>query len=149
MQARLLACIIIRALFSVVEFQRQLYVSRWLCAGNLSHRGSQTHVGCVVLDVVEGVDEVGPELQTEPLSELKILMQTHVNVCEMGRAERSKLRCAIAESSGGRIGEISVVCEPLNPDSGDGSVLNRRNGIAVGSRSARERAGIICGSSNR
>ncbi len=94
MQARLLACIIIRALFSVVEFQRQLYVPWGLGAGNLSHRGwrlaglnrcGQTHVRCVELDMVESVDEVGSELQPESLSDWEILMQTHVDVGVVGR----------------------------------------------------------------
>ena len=61
------ACLIIRALFSVVELQRQLDVPWGLGTCNLSHRGSQAHVWCVELDVVESIDEVGSELQTEPL----------------------------------------------------------------------------------
>ena len=92
MQARLLACIIIRALFSVVEFQRQLYVPWRLGTGNLSHRGSQTHVGCVVLDMVESVDEVGPELQPESLSDREILVHAHVDVGVTGRTQSIELR---------------------------------------------------------
>ena len=73
-----------------------------------------THIRCIELNVVESVDEVGPELQAEPLSELKILMQTHVYVGEMRRTQSSELRCAIAKSSKCRVGEVSVVGEPLN-----------------------------------
>ena len=92
MQARKLACIIIRVLFSVVDFHRQLNVSWWLRAGNLAHRGSQTHVGCVVLDVVECVDEVGSELQPESLSDWEVLMQTQVDVGVTGRTQAVELR---------------------------------------------------------
>ena len=61
------ACLIIRALCLEVELQRQLDVPWGLSARNLSHRGSQAHVWCVELDVVESIDEVGSELQTKPL----------------------------------------------------------------------------------
>ena len=84
MQAMLLACIIIRALFSVVEFQRQLYVPWGLGTGNLSHRGPQTHVGCVVLHMVESVDEVGSELQPESLTYWEVFMHTQVDIGVMG-----------------------------------------------------------------
>ena len=70
------ACLIIRALCSVVELQRKLDVPWGLSTRNLSHLGSQAHVGCVELDVVESIDEVGSELQTKPLRYLKVLMQT-------------------------------------------------------------------------
>lgn len=83
MQASGPACIIIRVWFSVVEFQRQLYVSWGLGTGNLSHCGSQTHVGRVVLDMVESVYEVGSELQPEPLSDREVFVQTHVDVSVM------------------------------------------------------------------
>ena len=78
---------IIRIWLSVVELQRELYVPRWLGTCNLSHRGSQAHIWCIELDVVESIDKVGAELQTETLTELKILMQTHVHVCEMRRTQ--------------------------------------------------------------
>ena len=88
----LLACLIIRALFSVIEFQSQLYVPRWLGACNLPHRRSQTHVGCVQLDVVESIDEVGSELQPDPLRKGEILVQTHVNIGVVRRTQSIKLR---------------------------------------------------------
>jgi len=87
-----LACIIIRSSFSVVEFQRQLYVPWGLGTGNLSHRGSQTHVGRVELDMVESVDEVGSELQPESLADWEVLMHTHVDVGVMGRTQPIELR---------------------------------------------------------
>jgi len=92
MQASGPACIIIRVWFSVVEFQRQLYVPWGLGPGNLSHRGSQAHVGCIELDMVESVDEVGPELQPEPLSDWEVLMHTHVNIGVSGRTQSIELR---------------------------------------------------------
>ena len=92
MQAKLLACIIIRALFSVVDFQRQLYVPWGLGTGNLSHRRSQAHVGCVELDMVECVDEIGSELQPESLHDWEVFMQTHVDVRVMGRTQPIELR---------------------------------------------------------
>ena len=114
------ACItIIRAWLSVVELQRQLYVPRWLSACDLPHRGSETHVRCIELDVVECIDKVGPELQSESLSELKVLMQTHVHVGEVRRTQTSELWRAVSESAHRRLGEVSVVGEPLNPHSRD------------------------------
>src|SRR4029077_786577 len=92
------ACIIIRVLFSIIEFQSQLYVSWGLGACNLPHRGSQTHIRCVELDVVEGIDEVGSELQFEPLRNHEILMQAQIDVGVMRGGYRSELRCAISES---------------------------------------------------
>jgi len=53
----------------VVQLQRKLNVPWRLGARNLSHRSSKAHVWCVQLDVVESIDEVGPKLQSEPLSE--------------------------------------------------------------------------------
>ena len=117
MQARLLACIIIRALFSVVEFQRQLNVPWGLGTGNLPHRGSQTHVGCVVLDMVKSVDEVGSELQPETLCNWEIFVQTQVNVAVMWRTEIGKLRRAVAECSGCGLCELPIVDEPLTANS--------------------------------
>ena len=74
------ACLIIRALFSVVELQRQLDVPWGLGTCNLSHRGSQAHVWCVELDVVESVNEISSELEAEPLRQQKVLMQTQIYV---------------------------------------------------------------------
>ena len=65
---------------SVIEFQRQLYVPGWLGAGDLPHRGAQAHVRRVVLDMVERINEVAPELQSEPLRNREVLMQTQVDI---------------------------------------------------------------------
>ncbi len=46
-----------------------------------------THIGCVVLDVVEGVDEVGSELQPESLADREVLVQAEVNVAVMRRTQ--------------------------------------------------------------
>ena len=83
---------IIRTWLSVVELQRQLYVPRWLGTCNLSHRGSQAHIGRIELDVVEGVDEVTSELQTEALCKLKVLVQAQIHISEMRRTQPSELR---------------------------------------------------------
>ena len=80
------ACIIILVLFSVIEFQSQLYVPWGLGAFDLSHAGTDAHIRCVELDVVEHVDEVGSELQAEPLRKLEVLVQAQVYVCVMRRA---------------------------------------------------------------
>src|ERR1035437_3751744 len=86
------ACIIIIWLpnmgsTSIIELQRQLYVPGRLGAGNLSHRGSQTHIRCVELDMVESIDEVGSELQPESLRYREVLMQTEVDVAVMRRTQ--------------------------------------------------------------
>src|SRR5579872_510273 len=81
------ACIIIRGSTSIIEFQRQLYVSWWLGSCDLAHRGTVTHVGRIVLDVVKRVDEVRAELQAEPLRNGKVLVQTQVHVGVTRRAQ--------------------------------------------------------------
>ena len=70
---------------SIIELQSQLYVPWRLGAGNLPHRRSQGHVGCVVLDMVEGVNEVGSELQPESLGNREVLMQAEVNIAVVRR----------------------------------------------------------------
>src|SRR3954453_21336638 len=107
------ACIIIRS-FLIVEFQRQLDISWRLRTCNLSHRGSQPHIGCVELDMVECVDEVGSELQSEPLREREVFMHTHVDVSVMGPTQPIELRRAVAKRTNRRICELSGVREPLN-----------------------------------
>ena len=83
---------IIRIWLSVVELQRELYVPRWLGTCNLSHRSAQAHVRCVELDMVEGVDEVGPELQPEPLPDWEVFVQAQVDVGVVGRTKPIELR---------------------------------------------------------
>src|SRR3954463_13515789 len=83
--------------FSVIKFQRQLYVPRRRGASDLSHRRAETHIWCVELNVVEGVDKVASELQPEPLCKLEVLVQTQINVRVVGRAQAAELRCAVTE----------------------------------------------------
>jgi hypothetical protein len=68
-QAKVIACLIIRGLCLVVELQRKLDIPWRLGAGNLPHRGSKAHAWRVELYVVKRIDEVGSELQLEPLRE--------------------------------------------------------------------------------
>jgi hypothetical protein len=72
------ACLIIRCLFLVVELQRQLDVPWGLSIGNLPHASANTRGGRVQLYVVKRIDEVGPELQPEPLCQQEVLLQTQV-----------------------------------------------------------------------
>ena len=72
---------------SVIEFQRQLYVPGWLGAVDQSHRSPQSHVWRVVLDMVESINEVASELQSEPLCNREVLMQTQIYVRVMWRAQ--------------------------------------------------------------
>src|SRR5271169_649550 len=75
------ACIIIIWVpTSIIELQSQLYVSWRLITRNLPHCGSQTHIRCVELGVVESIYEVGSELHSEPLSNGEVLMQTEVDI---------------------------------------------------------------------
>ena len=60
-------------------------------ACNLPHRRSQTHIRCVELDVVESVDEVGAELQAEPLRNQEVLMQAEIDIGKWG--ERNDPSC--------------------------------------------------------
>ena len=63
------ACLIVRRLCLVVELQRKLNIPWRLGGRNLSYCSSKVHVRGVQLNVVECIDEVGPELQPEPLGE--------------------------------------------------------------------------------
>ena len=76
---------IIRGLFLVIDFQGQLYVPGWLSTCDLPHRGSKAHIGCVELDVIERVDEVGSELQSKLFPDREVFMQTHVYIGVMRR----------------------------------------------------------------
>jgi hypothetical protein len=64
--------------------------------------------------VVESIDEVGPKLQSEPLSEQEILMQTQVHIGEMRPSESSKLWSTISKRSDRWCGEVPIVGEPLD-----------------------------------
>ena len=114
------ACIIIiRFPSSVVELQSQLDVSWRLSARNLSHTGTNAHARCVVLNMVEGVDEVRPELQPESFRNRKVLMQTEIDVTVMRRPQVGELRRAIAECSDCWLRDLSVVDEPLPTNAGN------------------------------
>jgi len=86
------ACIIIRGLASIIEFQSQLYVPWGLGTCDLADRRPQRIVRCVVLDVVKCVDEVAAELQAEAFRQLKVLVQTRVDIEIARRTQTSKLR---------------------------------------------------------
>jgi hypothetical protein len=64
----------------VVQLQGKLDIPWVLRAGDLTHGRSKVHVWSVQVDVVEGIDEVGSELQSEPLCELEVLLQAQVEV---------------------------------------------------------------------
>jgi hypothetical protein len=85
-QAGVCAYLIVRVLCLVVELQRQLNVSWRLSARNLSHGASQAHVWSVELRMVKGVDEVGSELQPNPLGNQEVFVQTQVHVGVMRSA---------------------------------------------------------------
>src|SRR5271167_763624 len=149
-QAGVYACLIIRGLQLVVEFQRKLNVSWRLGTVYLSHVGAKAHVGCVELHVVKGIDEVGPELQFEPFCELEVLMEAQVDVGIVWTADSSQLRSASTELSDRGIREVAVVREPLiATDSGERSLVDgafagdRREAVAIRPRAARERPGIV------
>ena len=99
---------------SIVYLQSHLYVPWRLSAGNLSHRRSQTHVRSIVLRMIESVDEVGPELHSEPLCDLEVFMHTEIQVGVTRRAQTCELRCAVSEGSSRRLNKVSVVDEPLS-----------------------------------
>jgi hypothetical protein len=151
MQAAFTACIIIRGLTSIIEFQRQLYVPWGLSACDLSDRRPQTGVGRVVLDMVKGVDEVATKLQTDAFRQLEVFVQARVDIEVARRAQTSQLRCAIPERAGRRAAEVLVigVTKPLTSYSRYEGVRDRGETVAVCARSATEGVGIIRRSSNR
>src|SRR5215472_8751652 len=82
------ACImIIRVPTSIIELQCELYVPGRLGTCDLSHRVSQAHVGRIVLDVIESVNEVGSKLQAEALGNRKVFMQAQIYVGVTRRAK--------------------------------------------------------------
>jgi len=97
--------------------------------------------------MVERIDEVSSELQPKPLRNLEVLMQTQVHVGVMCRAQVSELIWATAEGPKSWRGEVAIVGELLvATDSGRGDWScsgNGRDGIAIGARAVRIRAGII------
>ena len=120
MQARSApASLIIRFLTSIVELQRQLDVSWRLSARNLAHAGANTHARCIVLNMIEGVDEVRAELQPESFGNRKVLMQAEIDVTVMRRPEVGELRRAIAERSDCWLRDLSIVDEPLPANAGN------------------------------
>src|SRR5205807_10251346 len=108
-QAKVFACLIIRGLYSIVELQSELDVSGRLGAGDLSHRRTQTHVRCVELHVVKGVDEVAAELQPEAFCHLDVFMEAQVQVGVMRPSQSAELRGAIAKCTDGRVGKVAVI----------------------------------------
>ena len=98
---------------SIVDLQGHLNVPWRLRAGNLPHRRSQTHVRSIVLNVVGTVDEVGAELQFEPLCDLEVFMQAEIQIEVARRAQTPELRCAVSEGTKRRLNNVSVVDEPL------------------------------------
>src|SRR6185312_16222061 len=98
---------------SIVKLERQLNVPWRLRAGNLAHGRSKAHIRSVVLNMIEEVDEVTPELQSDPFRDWKVLMQAHIHVGITRRPEATKLRSAISERAGGGLNEVVIVGEPL------------------------------------
>lgn len=149
-QAGVFACLIIRALGLVIELQRKLDIPWRLGSRNLPHRSSKTHVWCVELHMVKGIDEVGPELKSEPLREQEVLVQAHVYVGVMRSAQSSELWSAVAKRPHSGVGEVPVIGEPLvaahSCGRNRGFSSDRWEAIAIGARPSRERAGFVCGS---
>jgi hypothetical protein len=108
------ACLILRGLQLIVEFQGKLNLSCRLGAGDLSDSGAEARVRRVVLYMVEGVDKFASELQFKALGKLEVLRQTEVDVGVVRTAETRELRSAIAESSVSGVSKVAVVGEPLN-----------------------------------
>src|SRR6185437_925524 len=98
---------------SIVKLERQLNVPWRLRAGNLPHGCSKGSIWSIVLNVVEDVDEVAPELQMDAFREREVLMQAHIHVGISRRPQAAELRCAVSEGTGGRLREVPVVGEPL------------------------------------
>ena len=96
--------------------------------------------------MIQSVDEVGAELQSEPICDLEVFMNAEIQVEVARRAQSSELRCAISEARR-RLNNISVVDEPLtaNPHATDYrcSICDGRQGDAVRPSSTTEGTGVI------
>src|SRR5579863_10304446 len=86
---------------SEVELQGELDVARVLRAIDQPHIASQRRSRSIQVDAVEGVDEVGAELQPLRLGDAKVLLQTQVHVEITGSPNRSLCRTG-AELADGR-----------------------------------------------
>ena len=77
------------------------------------------------MNVIESVDEVRPELQTEPFCQRKVLMHTHIQIGVTRRPQTCELRGAVSEARGG-LSEVPIVGEPLSAYAWYRCVLDRR-----------------------
>src|SRR5690242_7747115 len=93
--------------------------------------------------MVEGVDQISPELQSEALCNREVLVQTQIYVAVMRRTKIGELRRAVTERSDSRLRDLAAVDEPLTAYSRKESVGDRRNAAAVRSNSAAVRTGLI------
>ena len=96
--------------------------------------------------MVERINELRSELQPEPFRKLEVLVQAHIQVGEMRRAQGSELRRTITKSADCRIGEVVVVCEPLNTHSRNRRICDAGDAVAICTRSSRESPGVVLGS---
>lgn len=94
------ACLIIRRLQLIVELKSELDVSWRLCTGDLPQRWTQVpRIRRVGLHMVESIDEVRAELQSEPLRHLEVLMKAEVYVRVVCRPQVAELTWTVAEGS--------------------------------------------------
>src|SRR6185437_4856299 len=112
---------------SIVKLERQLNVPWRLRAGNLSHARSEGRVRSIVLNVVEKINEVAPELQMNAFCEWEVFMQAHIHVGISRRPQAAELRRAVSEGTGSRLREVPVVGEPLGAYGWYRLVIDRRH----------------------
>ena len=96
--------------------------------------------GALSLHVVKGIDEVGAELQFEPLRDGKVFVHAEVNIGVMRAAKSTELGSASAKCSESWVGEIAIVGEPLEATGRSVGnwrfAVNGRDRVAVGARAA-------------
>lgn len=108
----------------VVELQSQLDVPRRLSARNLPNRRSKAVAWSIELRVVEGVDEVCPELHFEPLGYWEVLVYTRIHIGVTRRAQTCELRRTGSEARRW-LSEVPIVGEPLTAHTWQRRVCNR------------------------
>src|SRR6185312_5768426 len=86
---------------SIVKLERQLNVPWRLRAGNLPNRRAKARIRSIVLNVIKGIYEVGPELQPEPFCQREVLMDARIYIGVARRPQTSELRRAVSEARRG------------------------------------------------
>ena len=74
--------------------------------------------------MVEGIDEVRAELQTEPFGYQEIFVHTSIDIDVTRRSEACELWRTVSERTNCGLSEVVVVCKPLGAYPWDWSIFD-------------------------